>query len=199
MTTHFMLDSESWGLDSSSVVRQVAITPFEIAGTWVGAPMSWFPDQQEQIERGRILQPSTVRWWQEDVHPDVQKRVEIAEQQERVPCRQMIRQIQNLIYANPASRIFCRNVAHDKPMLESLFRSFHEDIPWQYDSWRDVYCYVDGFGVDIRRDEALQVRIDRLHTAKGLPCLKHEAVSDTLAQIESLFTGLAYHGITEIY
>lgn len=198
---HLMLDSESWGLSAGAVVRQIAVTPFIIKTEWVGSPLDWYPNQQMQLSVGRVREPETVAWWDSDKVDEVTRsRVNRAEEANRNPVGDVLIGLRNwILNYGPNARIFARNVAHDKPMLESLYRSFGFEIPWRYDVWRDVYCYADGLGVDIRNDPALQQNIEIRHEQMNVKRLKHEAVSDTLVQIECVLAGLRKYNITEIY
>jgi hypothetical protein len=60
---HIMMDIETFGTDSNSVILSISAVEFDLVTGEVGKTFEVAMDVQEQLRYGRIIEPDTVAWW----------------------------------------------------------------------------------------------------------------------------------------
>lgn len=155
---HLMLDIETLDTATTAVVIQVGWTIFDLVGPPT-APVQWTMDIQEQIDLGRTISASTLKFWMEQ--PD------IARQQGFDPARkhslmELRERFRMMLYGTPIKHVWSHGPAFDMATLKSLLG----EEPWDFRSLRDT-----------RTLAMLAPHIERPAAA-----VKHNAGDDALAQ-----------------
>jgi hypothetical protein len=60
---HLMLDIETWGQSSNSVIIQLSAVLFDIQTGHLGSTFNMFIDPNSSVRHGLKIEPSTVIWW----------------------------------------------------------------------------------------------------------------------------------------
>lgn len=155
---HLMLDIETLDTQSSAVVLQVGWVTFDLLGH-LSAPTQWTMDIQEQINQGRTISASTLKFWMEQS--------DIARQQVFDPTvsynvQQLRERLRMMLYGSPIKHVWAHGPAFDIATLKSLLG----EEPWDFRSLRDT-----------RTLAMLAPHIERPAAA-----VKHNAGDDALAQ-----------------
>jgi hypothetical protein len=60
---HLMLDIETWGQGSNSVIVQLSAATFDIETGQYGTTFNMFIDPNSSVQHGLKIEPSTILWW----------------------------------------------------------------------------------------------------------------------------------------
>lgn len=155
---HLMLDIETLDTATSAVVIQVGWVTFDLVGP-ISSPVQWTMDIQEQINQGRTISASTLKFWMEQS--------DIARQQVFDPSvsynvQQLREWLRMMLYGTPIKHVWAHGPAFDIATLKSLLG----EEPWDFRSLRDT-----------RTLAMLAPHIERPAAA-----VKHNAGDDALAQ-----------------
>lgn len=156
---HLMVDIESLDVTPSTVHISVGAVVFDERNmlTKFYRNLKW----QEQIDNGRTISESTLRWW---FTQDAAAREALAK--EPVSCARALDELATLYRSLECQRVWANGIVFDIGALESLYRVVKVPIPWGYNSPRDMREM---------RDEFPEIDMVALGTA-------HNALDDAIRQ-----------------
>lgn len=183
MTSHFMIDIETWDTAPTAVIRAIAIVGFNLNGTL--NEMTLFDCRRtvdEQIQVGRTTSADTVGWWAEqsfglgDLLVDTRHhatdtgiyKTEIVEPRCLADVVKSV--VDGLDCPDPDIRVWSRG-HFDIAILENLLQAQGYPIPWRYSEVRDVRT------------------LDEI-TPPDMAQWEHHPLSDCLAQIRQVCRAL---------
>jgi hypothetical protein len=143
MTTHIMLDIETYGTRVGSIVLSAALVRFSDE-----ASVSVNLDVPHQEALGLASDPATLEWWSRQDPVAYQ-----AAHANPLPLATVLPYIgQWLGWAAPAGDflIWCHGATFDCPLLEEVFRRASVPCPWQYWQVRDTRTLYDLAGIDVK-------------------------------------------------
>lgn len=130
MTTHAMIDIETLGAQNDTVVLTIGGVKFDpnnISETY--SEFYYRLDADEQMERGRTADESTLNWWaQQD--PEVME--EALGEGNRTDVNEMLNDLRKWVVGVEA--IWCQGSTFDVPILENLHQQYGHHVPWPF--WR---------------------------------------------------------------
>lgn len=163
MSENIMIDIETLGLDYNSVVIQIAAAKFD----WDGTIKEVFDrklNHKEQIDKGCIVNESTIDWWKNQNKEILKNILEHAE-----PTENALRDFCSFISKRD---IIWSSANFDIPILTNLLAKYGLPTPWYYWDCKDVrtltylaninpktdYNYSQGKTHDALDDVKFQVR-----------------------------------------
>lgn len=141
MTTHISLDIETLGTRPGAVILSVALVRFsDEASVQVNL------NQQDQIDLGMSMDPTTVRWWAEQSREALD-----AATVNPLPLAIALPYIADWIrWAGPDPLIWCHGATFDAPLLDDLYRRAGIPTPWPYWAVRDTRTLYDLAGINVK-------------------------------------------------
>lgn len=170
---HLMIDVETLGTRSGSVVTQIGVCAFDINKEGVyDKGLGINLDPQDCLDYGMKVDWSTIRWWMEQT-PEAQATLPRAGT--GLSIHVAMRVIQD--YINDLGRlegVWANGQDFDLPLMANLFELAGCKVPWRYNLGRDIRtlravsdAVNDGFP-EVERPQ---------------PAIPHNALSDCYAQV----------------
>jgi len=147
VTTHFMLDLETWGTTPGSDIRSIGVTCFDPTTGHVGTLETGaaFYTATYDSPPGLHRDPNTVEWWNQ------QSAEARAAFDHPVPLKQALLDLNawmSDIEPDPSSvRLWAHGPQFDVSIIEAAYRVCQLPVPWHYRSPRDVRTALDVAGV----------------------------------------------------
>lgn len=142
MTTAVMLDLETMGFRTSSVILTFGAVKFD---PWKDTePKDAFYHRLEvdrQFEIGRTMDESTMEWWGQQAE-DV--REEAFGEADRTRLEDFVKELNR--YLVGVDEIWAHGTTFDIVMVESLYRDLQMPTPWSYGKVRDSRTVFGLFG-----------------------------------------------------
>lgn len=172
---HFMLDSETLGLNPDAVVLQIALVAFDpLTGIHSGS-LNLFPSLDEQLAAGRRIDASTLLWWAGNSPDLFQKMLK----SKRDPAETVIYEIKRYIgmrAEDPEKVQIWSHATFDVPLVTGYAANFGEKNLFYYRSTRDI-----------RTLEHMYSALGGPDFEHGYPGIEeHDAVNDCLIQISEV-------------
>lgn len=168
------MDTESLGLDPSSVVYDWGFVAFDLDDpeTILDSNQVYLP-LKPQVDLGRSQDPST---WLYHADQGGARLAAIREANDAgdldalaVLVRSQIKRFKRNIEGATEYQVWFARPQHDVPLLASLLKSVGEDeLPWHYQTVRDLRTLMDSAGLPFRGPEIEEFKFGlTLHTALG--------------------------------
>ena len=133
MTTHAMIDLETLGTGPDCVVLTIGgvkFNPNDISEPW--EEFYYRFDVDEQLEKGRTTQESTLEWWGKQ---EASVREEALGDGNRTPVLEVLQALNK--WCVSANTIWCQGPAFDICILENLLKQYNHHTPWAFWKIRD--------------------------------------------------------------
>jgi exodeoxyribonuclease VIII len=135
---HVMIDLETLGLHSNSIMASIGVRKFNIkTGKHVGEPFYHRIDLQSCQDLGFIIDISTLMWWT-DPSRDAKSRDEIFGKENRMHIKIMIWKLIEYLIDGKCKYIWSKDPDFDCVILKSYFEKLGFEVPWKYYNQRSV-------------------------------------------------------------
>ncbi len=164
---NLMLDLETLGNDSNSVICAIAAVEFDLATGETGSEFYKVIDIQSCLDAGLHVNGSTIKWW---LTQSADAREEIANNLEAVVLKTALQSL-----ATGAGidwkwmKVWGNGSRFDLGILADAYKACHLDTPWKHWNERDVRTLVS-FAPEIKKNYPL-------------PTVAHHALNDCHYQI----------------
>lgn len=173
-----MIDNETMGTVPNAVILSIGAVKFdknkpgELGGTFYAVL-----DKEDQIKRGRIVDPETVRWWSGQ-SPEAQ---EVLHTTDREPVRVALERLWLFLGGdfdddlNPQKghiKLWGNGSDFDNPQIVSLFNMYGLTVPWEF--WNNR-CF-----------RTMKSEFGSLAKAPKRTGTYHNALDDAITQVEHL-------------
>jgi hypothetical protein len=180
----FMVDVETLGVESTSVVLSAAITRFDFTDIVINATKDEMVseynrfvmtskfvkfDAEEQRRLGRVETADTISWWAKQC--ELAKQMSVASSDLDVSVKEGIARMRSYINSHGGNnQIVWARGNLDQMALDSLCRSVGEEPLFMYNMWRDVRTAVDLLATDSRNGYAVIPNFNHdLYVTKHIP------------------------------
>jgi len=184
MTTHAMIDIETLGTSTDSVVLTIGGVKFdpndESRGTWDEFYYSLdIAEQLEEVEgrHAREVCDKTIEWW---AKTNANMLLEELDNPERTPVIDVLKALNT--WQVGTKFIWAQGPQFDMPILENLFRGYYHHIPWT-GFWRI-------------RDSRTLLGLMEVDPRKSIDFAAHNAMEDCKVQAMGVQRTLKHLGIT---
>lgn len=177
MTTHCMIDLETFGTAPNSAILQLAAVKFDPFSDQLGDTFNLPIDPQSCQDAGLSIDLNTVLWWmnQDDI---LRKRI-ASPQRNREPLREALKLFAH--WLPKETKVWGNRAAFDLPILESAYRAFKAPTPWKHG---DERCY--------RTMKSLAPSVGRCVGAH------HDTLDDAVSQAKHLQTIIKFLGLRHV-
>ena len=162
--TDIMLDLETLGVDSNSVVISISAVEFNRKTGKIGREFEIGLDATEQEIRGGIINQSTLDWWAEQ---SVEARKELA-RLERHPVDVALKAYAVWIDKSKATTVWGNGATFDNVILENLFKRHNVAYPTKFWDNRCVRTLCDLLRINPKKTKFVGV------PHRGLDDCKHQ-------------------------
>lgn len=173
---NIMLDIETLGTASNSIVLQVAMVRFDKEGN-IGDSLSINLNTEEQFKKGLIKEDSTIEWWNTTNKVLFKKLLT----ENVISVEEGLNKINNFI--NKTDYIWA-HASFDIPILDSLFRAFSMKPNWYYMNHRDLRTLVSLSGLYLKN---YNWKSEKTHDALDDCKFQIKYCTDGLKKISTLF------------
>lgn len=169
---NIMIDLETLGTGSNSVILSIAAVPFCLSEDVY--PDSFFSanvDIQSCLELGMKVDGATILWWM-----DMNKETIKEATSRPIPVTQMLMNFSMWfrdILPNKEVKVWAKGPGFDLSILSEAYRMANLPQPWRYSRERCVRTYIDGWEEELRRD-------------LGFSGNRHNAIDDADYQIKCM-------------
>lgn len=143
-----MLDLETLSTQPDAVILSLGAVIFDPYK--MSQPTSWCTikfDVDEQIARGRHIQPDTLKWWGQQ-SPEV---IELAMgETDREPVTEALTRFRKFVLH--ADEIWSQGPVFDIVMLENIYNQYQLHVPWPYWKIRDSRTLFKSLNYDPRSE-----------------------------------------------
>lgn len=148
MTIHAMIDLETLGFQPDTTVLTIGGVKFNPNAISPAYQDFYYRfDVNEQLERGRSTDESTLEWWGTQ---DPEVREEALGDQNRTPVLEILQALNRWCVGVDA--IWCQGPTFDIVILENLFRQYEHHIPWPFWKIRDSRTLFQIMPTDPRKE-----------------------------------------------
>lgn len=137
-----MLDIETLGTNSNSVVLQVSMVYFDRYTKEIGKTFTQNIDIEDSFRLGFYADEETVKWWE-----NKPKEIWESVSTNGFKVTEVIKNIEEFV---DFKTIIWSHSSFDIPLLENIFRKLNKKIPWKYTNTRDIRTLVDLSGIDLK-------------------------------------------------
>lgn len=130
---HVMFDTETLDTKTSGVVTQIGWCIFDINASKLGASGSVFLDPQEQMDRGRTVSWSTIKWWMQQDAEAIRRMVDAG----RVSLNDALRLVDECVPLD-LEGVWGHGATFDISILQSLYELERRPVPWPFKLVRDT-------------------------------------------------------------
>ena len=178
---HIMLDLETLGVGSDSVVVSAALVEFDLTSGETGDSLHIGFNILEQLLNGGVIDNSTVTWW--STQPTEAKKL-LAKSSSTEPLYCTFSKIDEFLKRNPDVSLWGNGCTFDNVILRNLYKRHNREFPLAF--WQDK---------DVRTLTQL-VNYDEVVIRTGTFIgTKHNPIDDCLHQVRMCLH--AYNLITE--
>lgn len=163
---HLMIDIESLGKPSDSVILSIGAVPFDMDGT-IGEPFEIFPNVESQLKH-RKIEWSTIEWW---FKQEESARTSITEPARPKMLHECLMDFKEWCAFNldEKFKVWANGASFDTAMLNHAFAECNLDTPWSYRNQLDCRTLVYLSKISTKKYES--------------DGIKHNAVADCKWQI----------------
>jgi hypothetical protein len=180
----FMFDVETLGTESNSVILSAALIHFEFDKVltfqeYVDSACYVKFDQEEQINKGRVIENDTVAWWKKQSELARKAALDLSPSID-VSSLEGIEKLRTYIneHGGP-DQIFWMRGTLDQMVIDSLCKSVGVPVLTRFNKWRDVRTAIDILATDAKDGYCKIVGFNPdLHAIKHLP--QHDCAVDIL-------------------
>lgn len=177
---HVMLDIETLGNKTNSVILSIGACYFEPSTGDIGSTLSVHVDAESCVGVGLNMDPSTVIWWLAQ-KADAQQKI-IDGQYSSIPIGGALLKLSEFIDAN--AQVWGNGATFDNSIVKNAYEKMQMNAPWKFWNDRDVRTIVElgyqiGFNpkrdmpFDGTRHDALD---DAIHQAKYVSAIWQKLV-----------------------
>ena len=167
-----MLDLETLGVDSNSVVISISAIEFNRNTGAIGREFEIGLDDNEQVANGGIIDQSTVDWWAQQ---DVIAQLEIA-RLPKLDVKDALLGYSEWVQKSSALTVWGNGATFDNVILENLFKRHSINYPTKFWNNRCVRTLCDLTDIDTQN-----------YDFKGV---KHRGIDDCKHQINYCLDGI---------
>lgn len=160
-----MIDFETLGTDEDAVVISLGACFFDIENGTLGSTFYMAFEIEDQIKKGRVISPSTLKWWMGQ--SNAAKKVF---HEQAKPTQQVLQTFATWVGSVASvSKVkpWGNGSTFDISIIEHMFRQFQVKAPWLYYNVMDLRTF--------KRFVANNVKVEKLGT-------NHNAVDDAISQ-----------------
>lgn len=162
---NIMIDIETFGVRSSSVILSIGAVPFD--ESVIGAGFYQRVDIQSCLDAGLTVDASTIEWWMTQSN---EARAAFGEK--GVSLRAALNRLSDLFEGHEP--VWANGVNFDLPILENAYRACGMEAPWKYYNTRDFRTVKNMFSKDF------------LNSLRVEPVVAHNALDDARSQALTL-------------
>jgi len=162
--TDVMLDLETLGTDSNSVVISISAVEFNRKTGKLGREFEMGLDKFEQIEKGGIVDTATVEWWASQS----QEAKDEINRLEKINVPHVLRAYADWIRQSKAMTVWGNGATFDNVILENLFKRHGVAYPTKFWDNRCVRTLCDLLRIDSRKTKFIGVK------HRGIDDCKHQ-------------------------
>lgn len=132
---HVMIDLETWGQSSNSVIVQLSATIFDIETGIQGSTFNMFIDPNSSVKHGLTIEPSTILWWmlQSDAaRNNMVKSINTATGSNSLPVVLSAFSRWFKEYCNDKTIVWGRGPRFDFGLLTDSYNAIGIPIPWNF-------------------------------------------------------------------
>ena len=163
MTTHCMLDLETFGTAPGCALRSLGAVIFSFNGSVLGEYYANI-DRQSCLDAGLIINPETEAWWAKQ---SAEARAALDENPR--PLLEVANEFHKFFRQFGASCVWSQGANFDEPIWQAVCRQLGLIAPWKYWAVRDTRTAYDLFDFDPR----IMLRTGNHHNA--LDDARHQA------------------------
>lgn len=175
MTTHIMLDIETLGTGSNSLVLSIGAVEFSLSGATFRQFSVNLPILEQIINPTVEVDIDTIKWWK--AQSEEAKKALL----NKKPCKSVkegLKAFHDFIKAFENPVIWGNGCAFDNVILRNLFKSFNLEFPTPFWTDMDVRTIVNVYDYE---------RVNQL--AGKFEGTKHDAIADCLHQVKLVSNG----------
>ena len=164
-----MVDIETFGTDSNSVIVSISAVKFDINTGELGSTFEIGLDIQEQLDNGAVIDGSTVMWWLEQSKEAQHELTRI----DRIDVASALSHFNSFLYPTPDA-LWGNGATFDNVIVRNLHK--RHKIEFRVPFWADrcVRTYVDMNDINTRDFKFVGT--------------KHNGIDDCLHQIKYMTT-----------
>lgn len=162
---NIMIDTETLGVRSSSVIISIGAVPFDDAA--IGPGFYQRVDIQSCLDVGLTVDASTIEWWMTQ-----SDEARAAFDEKGVPLRAALNRLSELFEGSEL--VWANGVNFDVPILENAYHACGMVVPWKFYNTRDYRTVKNMFPKEF------------LNSLRVEPVVAHNALDDARAQALTL-------------
>lgn len=177
-TTDFMIDIETLGVRSGSIITQIAVRGFSLeCGVPTHQGLNKKIDISDSILKGMSIDQSTVDWWK----AQSKEARELVFSGDKVSLSEALDELSKLVKLEDNVRVWGNGSSFDISLLEEAYRIMNKEIPWKFYRVRDLRTIVDL--AELKGFSKKDIKFE------GVP---HNAEDDCLHQIKICCSAFKY-------
>lgn len=175
MSTHAMIDIETLGKDSNSVILTVGGVKFDPNHPEKGTHSDFYYrlEVDEQIDKGRHVDEDTIAWWGTQ---DSAVMEEALGDENRTSCEQVLRDLNRWLVGTES--VWSQGVVFDIVLMESLYKDYNIPYPWPFWNVRDSRTLFGILPEDPRKSKTFDA-----HNALEDARIQAECVQEAIQQL----------------
>jgi hypothetical protein len=166
MFDHIMVDLETLGTESNSVIMSIAAVPFNMESGKTGTPYYTNVDIQSCLNVGLQISGSTLEWWMKQSNAAITRIFSGTS----LPLDRALDELSGVISQFYDIQVWGNSARFDLGILENAYLKSGKSIPWKFYNERDVRTLV-AFDPDVKANMVFT----------GTP---HDALDDCLHQVK---------------
>lgn len=176
-----MLDLETWGQGSNSVIVQLSAVEFDIKSGEIGEIFNMYIDPNSCISNGLKIEPDTILWWlgqSDDARSTLLKSINLAKECENTLLK-VLTYFESWIKIrfNRDKMIWGRGPRFDFGILTDAYKALGIEIPWDFRNERCVRT-MEWLRPEIKKSVSLVDSVGHGSEGGGL----HNGVTDAIYQ-----------------
>jgi hypothetical protein len=144
MTIHYMIDTETLGTQSTSVILSIGAVCFDPTTGYIGSEFYQNIEPTSCQKAGLTIDASTVTWWM-----DQSEEARKALTSDRVSLDAALLGLSQFLNSDSDLRIWAHSPMFDVVILEHACRAVGQKQPWGYRDPRDTRTIFDLAGVNL--------------------------------------------------
>jgi len=162
--TDIMLDLETLGTDSNSVVISISAVEFNRRTGKIGREFEIGLDKFEQIEKGGVVDTATVEWWAEQSEDAKEEINRLHKQLVAIALNQYA----DWVRQSTANTVWGNGATFDNVILENLFKRHGVNYPTKFWDNRCVRTLCDLLRINPKKTKFIGVK------HRGIDDCKHQ-------------------------
>lgn len=146
MSTHVMVDLETFGKTPGHVIRSVGAIAFDPVRGTLAETFYANVDRSSCEAIGLVVDPGTEAWW-----ADQGEAARTVLEPNQVPITDVLTAFSAYYAATGARRLWAHGAPFDPPFIEQAYRAAGLTVPWNYYDVRDTRTVYDLANVTVDR------------------------------------------------